>query len=219
MEKNVKTINHRAKKRLENHWNCASSCLHVCVNFREPPMWSFWVLAINMNSDFSVPHQPSTVHPRLYFWWVIQESHQICPTRICWISGQVLGESARKDYQPGRLSMLCSNFFESAQKNTRSIPFGMKFCDDLRSFLNQKYDVLKNNIHLEPQTTIYKWLFQLDDSKSLYRKWLEITKHPFINGCFNWMIPNLYIENGCFTKHPFINGCLGFQAKLSRELQ
>ena len=46
----------------------------------------------------------------------------------------------------------------------------------------------------------------MDDSKSLYRKWLEITKHPFINGCFNWMIPNLYIENGCFTKHPFING-------------
>ena len=26
------------------------------------------------------------------------------------------------------------------------------------------------------------------------------------------MIPNLYIESGCFTKHPFINGCLGFQA-------
>ena len=25
------------------------------------------------------------------------------------------------------------------------------------------------------------------------------------------MIPNLYIENGCFIKHPFINGCLGFQ--------
>ena len=30
-------------------------------------------------------------------------------------------------------------------------------------------------------------------------------KQPFINGCFSWMIPNLYIENGCFTKHPFIN--------------
>ena len=29
--------------------------------------------------------------------------------------------------------------------------------------------------NLEPQTTIYKWLFQLDDSKSLHRKWLEIT--------------------------------------------
>ena len=37
-------------------------------------------------------------------------------------------------------------------------------------------------------------------------------KQPYINGCFNWMIPNLYMENGCFTKHLFINGCLGFQA-------
>ena len=36
-------------------------------------------------------------------------------------------------------------------------------------------------------------------------------KQPFINGSFNGMIPNLYIENGCFTKHPFMNGCLGFQ--------
>ena len=27
-------------------------------------------------------------------------------------------------------------------------------------------------------------------------------KQPVINGCFNWMIPNLYMENGCFTKHP-----------------
>ena len=39
-------------------------------------------------------------------------------------------------------------------------------------------------------------------------------KQPFINGCFNWMIPNLYIGNGCFTKHPFINGCLGFQVHI-----
>ncbi len=30
------------------------------------------------------------------------------------------------------------------------------------------------------------------------------SKQPFINGCFNWMIPNLYIGNCCFTKHPFI---------------
>ena len=36
-------------------------------------------------------------------------------------------------------------------------------------------------------------------------------KQPFINGCFNWMIPNHCIKDGCFTKHPFINGCLGFQ--------
>ena len=39
-------------------------------------------------------------------------------------------------------------------------------------------------------------------------------KQPFINGCFNWMISNLYIGNGCFTKHLFINGCLGFQENI-----
>ena len=38
------------------------------------------------------------------------------------------------------------------------------------------------------------------------------SKQPFINGSFNWMIPNLYMENGCFTKHPFLKtGCLEFQ--------
>ena len=45
-------------------------------------------------------------------------------------------------------------------------------------------------INLEPETSVYKWLFQ---------------------SCFNWMIPNLYIGNGCFTKHLFINGCLEFK--------
>ena len=30
-------------------------------------------------------------------------------------------------------------------------------------------------------------------------------------GCYNWMIPNHYIQNGCFTKPPLKNGCLGFQ--------
>ena len=39
-------------------------------------------------------------------------------------------------------------------------------------------------------------------------------KPPFINGCFNWMIPNLYIGNGCCAQHLFINGCLGFQADI-----
>ena len=41
-------------------------------------------------------------------------------------------------------------------------------------------------------------------------------KHPFINGCFNWMIPNLCIGNGCFNKHPINNGCLGFQVGFNR---
>ena len=40
-------------------------------------------------------------------------------------------------------------------------------------------------------------------------------KQPYINGCFNCMIPNLYIGNGCFTKHPFIYGCLGFQVYMN----
>ena len=43
-------------------------------------------------------------------------------------------------------------------------------------------------LYLEPQTTIYKWLFQLDDSQSLHRKWLEITKHPFFNGCLGFQV-------------------------------
>ena len=32
------------------------------------------------------------------------------------------------------------------------------------------------------------------------------SKQPVLYGCFNWMIQNLYMGNGCFTKHPFING-------------
>ena len=39
-------------------------------------------------------------------------------------------------------------------------------------------------MYLEPQTP-YKCLFQLDDSKSLPGKWLEITKHPFETGCLH----------------------------------
>ena len=55
---------------------------------------------------------------------------------------------------------------------------------------------------------IFTYIFMVDF-------YLEPHFQPFINGCFNWMIPNLYIENGCFTKHPFINGCLGFQVWFS----
>ena len=36
-------------------------------------------------------------------------------------------------------------------------------------------------------------------------------KQPFFSGCFNWMIPSLYLGNGCFTKHPFKTGCLEYQ--------
>ena len=36
-------------------------------------------------------------------------------------------------------------------------------------------------------------------------------KQPVFYGCFNWMIPNHFIKNGCFTKHPLKHGCLGYQ--------
>ena len=61
-----------------------------------------------------------------------------------------------------------------------------------------------------PQTAVingcFNWMIP-----NLYVENGCFTKHPCTNGCFNWMIPNLHVENGCFTKHPFINGCLGFQ--------
>ena len=35
--------------------------------------------------------------------------------------------------------------------------------------------------------------------------------------CFNWMIPDLYLGNGCFIKHPFKTGCLGYQVAPVRK--
>ena len=36
------------------------------------------------------------------------------------------------------------------------------------------------------------------------------SKQPVFYGCFNWMIPNHYIKNGCFTNHPLKKCCLGY---------
>ena len=50
---------------------------------------------------------------------------------------------------------------------------------------------LVNNLinYLEPQTTMYKWLFQLDDSQSLHRKWLFHKTSIFL-----WLfgVPGIY---------------------------
>ncbi len=56
-------------------------------------------------------------------------------------------------------------------------------------------------IYLEPQTTIYKWLLQLDDSQSLHRKWLvHQTSIFYINGCLGFQV---YIYLCFFRKdHP-----------------
>ena len=48
-------------------------------------------------------------------------------------------------------------------------------------------------IYLEPETSVYKWLFQLDDSKSLYRKRL-FTKHPFKTGCLGYQVWKIYLS-------------------------
>ena len=64
--------------------------------------------------------------------------------------------------------------------------FGMGALKPSRTFVNTGLQVVpkglkkirfrhgfcKLHLYLEPQTTIYHWLFQLDDSKSLYRKCL-----------------------------------------------
>ena len=48
----------------------------------------------------------------------------------------------------------------------------------------QKFACIIALLYLEPQTTIYKWLFQLDDSQSLHRKWLfhQTSIHKWLFG-------------------------------------
>ena len=65
------------------------------------------------------------------------------------------------------------------------------------------------------QNPVTKFQERKPESIHIVKTWNP--KQPFINGCFNWVIPNLYIENGCFTKHPFINGCLGFQEIIKKN--
>ena len=78
-------------------------------------------------------------------------------------------------------------------------------------------------IHPDIWWTMDHWILRSSNftppELSFAAKWRSTwnPKQPFINGCFNWMIPNLYIENGCFTKHPFISGCLGFQLWLEKN--
>ena len=44
-------------------------------------------------------------------------------------------------------------------------------------------------MYLEPQTTIYKWLFQLDDSQSLHRKWLFPQ-----TSIYKWLFGVIYVD-------------------------
>ena len=63
-------------------------------------------------------------------------------------------------------------------------------------------------------TSMFHWLLQLDDSKSLHEKWLEITKHPLKNGCFGGMVFSFHTYRRVFDNsspeelHPWqTRGC------------
>ena len=65
----------------------------------------------------------------------------------------------------------------------------------------------RDSICLELQTInqFSLWLFQLDDSKSLHRKWLEITiSIHFKNGCLGYQVEKLFGE-----KRPRLLRCVG----------
>ena len=51
---------------------------------------------------------------------------------------------------------------------------------------------------LEPQTTFYKWLFQLDDSQSLHRKWLF---HQ--TSIYKWLFG---VPGGCLMTGSLLHG-------------
>ena len=81
-------------------------------------------------------------------------------------------------------------------------------------FLDRIIGVWHNHLISNPQKLENPWIIGFDNTdcnRVDFIMYLEPQGQPFINGCFNWMISNLYIGNGCFTKHLFINGCLGFQ--------
>ena len=109
--------------------------------------------------------------------------------------------------------------------------FGLTICSkscskklEVGSHLDLIGGILDDNETALRIVGLQNWLFLRTDlqippsERSMILNWNP--KQPFINGCFNWMIPNLYIGNGCFTKHPFKTGCLGYQVKVVRhELQ
>jgi len=66
----------------------------------------------------------------------------------------------------------------------------------------------ETNIALENrplETTIFRGYVSCREDNTWYPKPI------WFNGCFSWMIPNLYINIVVFTKYPLKIGCLGFQ--------
>ena len=64
-------------------------------------------------------------------------------------------------------------------------------------------------LYLDPQTTIYKWLFQFDDFKSLHRKWVvhqtSILSWLFGVPCIYIAIVLLFVSASLSYSTPLIN--------------
>ena len=58
----------------------------------------------------------------------------------------------------------------------------------MRWFLHGFYHCKSPSKQLEPETSVYKWLFQLDDLESLHEKWLFHQKHPFQTGSLEFQV-------------------------------
>ena len=120
-------------------------------------------------------------------------------------------------------AMLTSKILRSSGKTTWSSVFGFRSATKMVGFVSYRNCSLPREngpkkgweILAPPWIHFFGWRDVRRCCEHGWNKTKKTTawnpKQPFINGCFNWMIPNVYIENGCFTKHPFINGCLGFQ--------
>ena len=65
------------------------------------------------------------------------------------------------------------HFFWDRQKAT-SFGTSFEFCMERSCSENKTFQIylVSLQVYLEPETSVYKWLFQLDDSKSLHKKWL-----------------------------------------------
>ena len=63
----------------------------------------------------------------------------------------------------------------------------------LREILQNDHRFVLFDSPLEPETSVYKWLFRLDDSKSLHKKYLFHHFHPFKTGCLGYQAPKWII--------------------------
>ena len=61
----------------------------------------------------------------------------------------------------------------------------------LRTMMEQRNPM--QHTYLEPETSTLKWLFQLDDSKSVHRGYF--TKHPLKIGCLGYQVHVLFTVN------------------------